>query len=222
MNFLRKFITYALLVCAGVAVGAAAFLAVCYVNEDKLFYQLVGARSPAEEISPQVEATNAELTQFAYKVLDYIKNGDYAGLSEVVHPEYGVVFSPYATIHRNSNKCVTAAQVAAFGNAKHQYVWGKYAGKGSPIELTPFEYFKEFVFDKDYTLSPLLGVNAIVKSGNSLENIAEVFPNVRFVDFHFSGTEINSGLDWSSLRLGFEEYEGRLMLTLILHSEWTI
>lgn len=219
---MRKVITYVLLVCAGIAIGAAAFLAVYYVKGDKLLYQMVGARSPAEQLAPTVEATNAELTQFAYKVLEYIKNGDYAGLSEVIHPEYGVVFSPYATVNLNSNKCFTAAQVAAFEGDKNKYVWGKYDGKGTPIELTPSEYFKEFVFDRDYTLSRQLGVNTIVKSGNSLENITEVFPNVQFVDFHFPGTEINSGLDWSSLRLGFEEFEGRLMLTVILHSEWTI
>jgi hypothetical protein len=63
----------------------------------------------------------------------------------------------------------------------------------------------------------------IVMSGNSLENIKEVFPNARFVDFHIPGTDQESGgLDWSSIRLGFEHDEGELKLTVILHSEWTI
>lgn len=219
---MRRIITYVLLVIAGIVIGAAAFTAAYYVKGDTLLYQLVGENSAEEQISPPADAANAELTQFAYRVLEYIKNGDYAGLSKVVHPEYGVVFSPYATINLSSNKCFTAAQVAAFESDKNKYVWGKYDGKGTPIELTPSEYFKEFVFDKDYTLAPQLGVNSIIKSGNSLENITEVFPDVKFVDFHFPGTEIYSGLDWSSLRLGFEEFEGRLMFTVILHSEWTI
>ena len=96
-------------------------------------------------------------------------------------------------------------------------------GSGDPIEMTPAEYFKKFVFDRDYTLSPEIGVDAIVKSGNSLENITEVFPNIRFVDFHIPGTDPSAGgLDWSSLRLGFEKYEGELKLTVIVHSQWTI
>ena len=89
--------------------------------------------------------------------------------------------------------------------------------------MTPAEYFKQFVFDKDYTLASQIGVDAIVKSGNSLENISDVFPNVRFVDFHIPGSEKKSGsLDWSSLRLGFESWQGELKLTVVVHSEWTV
>ncbi|NLA87952.1 MAG: hypothetical protein GX847_11880 [Clostridiales bacterium] len=66
-------------------------------------------------------------------------------------------------------------------------------------------------------------MDKVIRSGNSLENIKEVFPNVRFVDFHLAGTDQESGgLDWSSLRLGFEEFKGELRLTVILHSEWTV
>jgi hypothetical protein len=222
VDYLRKSITYVLLVIAGIAVGVAAFLAAYYVTGDRLFEKAAATGNRAEAPAVKADVTNAELTQYAYKILDYIKQGDYESLSQVVHPEYGTVFSPYATINLTSNKSFTAAQVRDFATDKTKYVWGTYDGSGNPIELTPSEYFKEFVFDKDFTLSPELGVDTIVKSGNSLENISAVFPHVRFVDFHIPGTDQNGGLDWSSLRLGFEKSGDELKLTVILHSEWTV
>ena len=220
---MRKFITYMLLVFIGIAVGLAASLAAYYVTGNTLYDSILGTRTKPATVCIDSGVANAELTEYAYEILGYIKADDYGALSQAIHPEYGVVFSPYATITLTSNKRFTAMQVGGFSEDENQYVWGKYDGKGDPIELTPSEYFKTFVFDKDYTLASVIGVDTIVKSGNSLENIQEVFPNARFIDFHIPGTDPDSGgLDWSSLRFGFEEYMGELKLTVILHSEWTI
>jgi hypothetical protein len=121
-----------------------------------------------------------------------------------------------------TNKCFTAAQVENFPQDGNKYVWGLFDGSGEPIEMTPVEYFARFVMDKDFTQAEQLGIDKIIRSGNALENIDEVFPNARYVDFHFEGSPENTGLDWGSLRLGFEDYKGELRLTIILHSEWTI
>jgi hypothetical protein len=166
--------------------------------------------------------SNAKLVELAYNVLEEIKEGDYKELAKYVHPEYGVVFSPYATINLVTNKCFTAAQVENFPQDGNKYVWGLFDGSGEPIEMTPVEYFARFVMDKDFTQAEQLGIDKIIRSGNALENIDEVFPNARYVDFHFEGSPENTGLDWGSLRLGFEDYKGELRLTIILHSEWTI
>lgn len=212
-----------LLLVIGIAVGLAASLAVYYVSGHTIFDSILGISAKPETVLVDTGVENAELTEFAFDILGYIKAGDYDALSQVVHPEYGVVFSPYATINLASNKRFTASQVGFFLEDKNKYVWGKYDGNGEPIELTPLEYFDAFVFDKDYTLASEIGVNKVIRSGNSLENIKEVFPNVRFVDFHLAGTDQESGgLDWGSLRLGFEEFKGELRLTVILHSEWTV
>ena len=173
---------------------------------------------------PDAERTeNAELVALAYTVLETIESEDYTALSKMVHPEYGVVFSPYATITLSSSQCFTAQQVAGgIGTDENVYVWGVMDGSGDPIKMTPAEYFTEFVYDADYLSAPVIGVDHVVQTGNSLENILDVFPNSRFVEFHFPGTEEYDGMDWSTLRVGFEEYEGQLMLTAIIHSEWTV
>lgn len=219
---MKKFVTGFLLVAVGIVIGLAAALTVFYFTGSRYYEQITGKPGEAmPAISSQ--ATSAELTAFAFEIVGCIKENDYDKLSQVIHPEYGVVFSPYATLNLASNKCFTANQVKAFLEDQDKYVWGKYDGSGNPIELTPADYFKSFVFDKDYTLASKIGVDTIINSGNSLENIRDVFPNARFVDFYMPGADAElDGLDWSSLRLGFEEYNGQLKLTVILHSQWTI
>lgn len=223
MTLLRKALFGALLVIAGIIVGLAVSLSAYYFTGHQVFADVLGiipSASPSASIGK--DAANSELTDYAFSIVQDIKNGDYKALSQAVHPDYGVVFSPYATISLASDKCFTAQQVAGFADDKNKYVWGKYDGSGSPIELTPADYFKSFVFDRDYTLASEIGVDTVVKSGNSLENMSDIFPNARFVDFYIPGTKDSGGMDWGILRLGFEEYKGQLKLTVIVHSEWTI
>lgn len=212
----------ALSAAVGFVLGGAALLAALYATGGVPLEKLPGFER-ALFLDEDARAQNSYLVEKAYDTLKAIKDGDYAALAGTVHPEYGVVFSPYATISLSSNKCFTKSQVANFAADANTYVWGVYDGSGDPIELTPAEYFARFVHNKEFARAPLIGVNYIVKSGNALENITEVFPGVRFVDFYLPGDDKSAdGHDWNSLRLGFEEYAGALRLTVILHSEWTV
>lgn len=166
---------------------------------------------------------NADLAALAFEVLEYIRDGDFEALAEITHPDFGVVFSPSATITLAANRRFTAEQIAQFATDNTIYVWG-INDIGEPIELTPVDYFARFVFSSDYFSASMIGINRIVRSGNALENITEEFPGVRFVDFHIPGEDRYppDELDWSSLRLGFEEHEDKLWLTVIVHSRWTV
>ena len=166
-------------------------------------------------------ADSADMTVLAYKVLEYIKDDDFVALSHVVHPEYGVVLSPYATINLTTDRRFSAEQIAVLDTDTNIYVWGVYNGRGEPIELTPTEYFEKFVPASEFFDAAIIGINQIVRSGNALENITDVFPNVQFIDFHLSGGELMEEFDWSSLRLGFEEYDGYYKLITISYSTWT-
>jgi len=212
---LKKPVAYALCVIIGLIAGAIIAGAVFAAFGNPLFGDI--RNKPPEP----AKTGNTELTMLAFSVAGSIKDGDFKALSQIAHPELGVVFSPYATINFATNKWFQAEHIAAFDTDTSSYVWGVYTGSGEPIELTVADYFASFVYDKDYVNASVIGINKVVRTGNALENITDVFPNVRFVDFyiHKSDADDAEARGWSSLRLGFEEYEGSLWLTVILHSE---
>ena len=174
------------------------------------------------EVLPD-EKPNQTLVDRAYLVLGYIENEDYVSLAKTVHPEKGVTFTPFSTVDVKSDVCFTKTQVAGIADNKTVYIWGVYDGDGSPVSMTPVDYFKRFVYNFDYASVGVLGVNSVIKEGNSLENVREVYKDAQFVEFHSPGADPQyAGIDWCSLKLVFEVYNDKLMLTAVIHSEWTI
>jgi len=178
----------------------------------------VSVPTPAPDLSG-----NRVLLLRATSVLDALKARDYACLSTYVHPQKGVTFTPYSTVDTEANLNFLLSGITRAADDPVEYIWGITDGQGSPIQLTMAEYFDLYVFHVDYTQAPVIGVDRIIGSGNSLENVAEAYPNGRFVEFHFPGlVEENKGFDWCSLKLVFEEYNSDYKLVGIIHSQWTI
>ena len=101
-------------------------------------------------------------------------------------------------------------------------MWGVFNGSGEPIKLTPSEYFEMFVPASEHIEATLIGINQVVRSGNALENLTEIFPTSSFVDFHIPARESSDEPDWRSLRLAFEEYDGYYKLIAIVYNKWAI
>ena len=74
--------------------------------------------------------------------------------------------------------------------------------------------------DVDFTQSRDYSIDEVYRSGNALENVKEVFPNARFVDFYIPGEDMD--INWRSLKLVFESHDGKLYLTAVIHGENTI
>ena len=211
---IKKYLFPIAMILCGIIAGALIISAIYTFTGFSVF-------GSAQRKTASADADNADMTMLAYRVLEYVKDDDYVALSHVVHPEYGVVLSPYATINLATDRRFSAEEVAGFGTDSSVYVWGVYNGRGEPIELTPAEYIEKFVPAEDFLNAKTIGINQIVRSGNALENITDVFPNVQFIDFHISADDSADELDWSSLRLGFEEYNGYYRLITIVYSTWT-
>jgi hypothetical protein len=154
-----------------------------------------------------------------------LKERDLAELSGLVHPDKGVRFSPYTYVRAsvNGDVVLTAAQVAGLWNDPMIYRWGVYDGSGEPIDLAFREYFGQFVYDVDFARPDVIGFDETVGQGNTINNIAEVYPEAVVVEYHFEGFDPQyAGMDWRSLRLIFEESRGTWYLVGIAHDEWTI
>ena len=179
--------------------------------------------TPSSTEPPLDWQDNTVLLERAGEVLEAIKAQDYQTLSQLVHPEKGVTFTPYSTVNPDGDLCFTADQIAQAAQDAHPYIWGVTDGMGDPIELTIADYFQQYVFNADYTQAPQIGVDTILAAGNALENVSASFPHARFVEFHFPGLDPNSlGYDWCSLKLVFEVSQNQWMLVGLIHSEWTV
>lgn len=163
------------------------------------------------------------LLNAACYVVQALKDRDFDALACVIHPEKGVTFTPYSTVDFSSDLTFTKDQVKNLAADNKIYTWGITDGRGSLINMTVNNYLVQYVFNADYTHAPQIGVDQIILSGNALENLADAYPNCRFVDFSFPGLDSsNQGLDWSSLKLVFEPGDTCWYLVGIVHGEWTI
>ena len=174
------------------------------------------ASSDAEE--NQAPGSSVSLTIAALETAEAIRARDYSLLSQYVHPEKGVTFSPSATVDVSSNQVFSAGQVADAGTSKSTYVWGTTSDAASPISLTINDYFTAYVWDQDYLSDLRLSVNSVQSSGNALENTADAYPDGQFVEFYCPGSG-QSG--WTALKLVFEWYNGDWYLVGVVHSSWS-
>lgn len=158
----------------------------------------------------------------ATQVLDAMRTDDYVTLASYVDPVNGVYVSPYQyidfayTMNLTDNNILNLATIATI------FPWGNEPGSGDLISLNMLDYYNEYIYDEDYYLAPIVGMNIVVSSGNMTNNIAASFPTADSVEFLFPQFDpSNGGLDWSSITLVFNTDSGMPMLSGIVHGQWT-
>lgn len=163
------------------------------------------------------------IKETADTIINLIKNKDAEKLAGYVHPEKGIRFTPYTTVSVENDVVINKEAMKNFFNDNNLYLWGYYDGRGDEIKLTPGDYYNRFIYTEDFSNAPEIGYNEVLGGGNMIENQFDVYKNSIVVEYYIP--EINpeyEGLDWQSLRLVFEEYEGNWVLVGIIHNQWTI
>ena len=187
-------------------------------------YQDVSGWANSGFLARQVGYGNEQVAARASEAIMALKDGDLDALSGLVHPDRGVRFSPYATVHAGDDDDLvfSADELKSLMADPTVYHWGTYDGSGMPIELTFRQYYEEFVYDVDFARPDVVGFNERVGQGNSIDNIASAYPDGVMVEYHFEGFDPEyAGMDWRSLRLVFEEEDGIWYLVGIVHDQWT-
>ncbi len=157
------------------------------------------------------------LKQQANKVLTLLTNENMEALANQVHPEKGLLFSPYVYVKSNA-VTFSRDEIANLLEVNSVYEWGSQDGSGKPIKLTPSDYFDEYVNASFFSNADEINVNNLKNRGTMLNNIRDVFPNAQTVEFYQNGKE---ELAWESLTLVFEDVDGSRKLVAIVHGEWT-
>lgn len=163
------------------------------------------------------------IEQRANEVITALQEKDMETLSNYVHPDKGVRFSPYAFVRPEDHVVFSAEEIQGAFEDEPVYHWGTYDGSGEPIDLTFSEYYDEFVYSQDFAAAPQVGYNEVLGQGNTINNAQEVYEDAIIVEYHFPGFDPQyEGMDWESLRLVFQEYQGTWYLVGIIHDQWTI
>ncbi len=157
----------------------------------------------------------------AFDVIAAIKTQDMPVLSTYAHPVAGLRFSPYAYVS-DSDQVFPPDQVAALPIMSRTFSWGIYSGSGAPIDTSFGQYYSEFIYDQDFANAPQIALNYRLGVSTSTDNIFEYYPSSMVVEFHFPGFDPSlQGMDWRSLRLVFQQYNGAWYLAGIVHDQWT-
>jgi hypothetical protein len=185
----------------------------------------VAKRSPTG-VSQDSFSTNAKeelLMQLSEKVLKSLKTKNLAELVSFIHPTAGIRFSPYGYIDTINGRTVSAAKLITLGKEQTPVKWGLYDGSGETITLSIDKYFERFVYSKDFLNAEKRTINKSNKTGNSLDNLKEIYPDADYTEFYFPGFDPKfEGMDWQKLRLIFRTENNRPWLIAIVHDEWTI
>lgn len=169
-----------------------------------------------------------ELISIAQQTLLEIKNKDFKKLSSKIHPQKGIRFEPYfeqqfVGIHFSINQFKKVY-------AGHQkYLWGHYDGSGNPIRMSFSNYYKKFIYSKNYaaitptyikTKSPELQLPHNFDGNDS--DWATQYPNGIVVHYYYKSTDPLNDMNWSALGLVFENYNNKWYLVAILRDVWQI
>lgn len=164
----------------------------------------------------------ASIEELSGSLLHALDEQNMEDIAPLVHPEKGLTFSPYVYIEEDAI-VFDQADVAGILNSDEVFIWGHYDGEGSPIETTSREYFGGFL-----GMDPFLNADEVLiddpqERGNTVNNIMDVFPDARIMEYYKDGTDANAGMDWESIIFVYEpDDSGELKLVAIVRDMWTI
>lgn len=168
-------------------------------------------------------ALNKEQTLKALnnEILSVLKSKDYAKLANYIHPDKGVQFSMYAYVKTKKDKHFTKEDFNKYVATNIKFTWGEKDGTGDPLVLSIKDYLNQWVFKRDFAQGEFY-FNTFKGTGNSLNNLKEIYPNDDFTENYIGGSEEYGGMDWNCLRFVFEELYGTYYLVAVINDEWTI
>jgi len=161
------------------------------------------------------------IAEKATKVVNALAARNMIELSGIAHPVKGVRFSPYAFIDETANPIFAARRLRKAFMERSRFVWGHEDGSGAPIRLTFGEYYRKYVYDRDYAKAPQRRFNSTSAESTTRDNIWDIYPHGIIAEYRYP-EKAEGAVSWSSLRLVFELDSGQWRLVAIVHDSWTI
>lgn len=174
------------------------------------------------EIPTNPDVKPNALAQQAKHIQQALASGNYNAIVDDIHPTLGVKFSMYAYVRPDKDKVFSREQFAQYlQQSKIRFTWGQLDGTGEML-VTPLPtYLQSWVGGSKFN-NATMSINDFKASGNSINNLKQVYQTSDFVEFYYSGSEKYAGLDWQALRLVFDEYQGKRYLVAIINDRSTV
>lgn len=172
-----------------------------------------------KDVSPNIKAYDI-YKNLNNELLLALKNKNFQKFAKHIHPEKGITFSMYAYLNPDRNKHFTKAEFLQYSTTSTKFTWGEKDGTGDLLQLSIQNYIEQWVFKKDFSKSEY-AFDTVLKSGNSLNNLKEVFPQNHFTENYIAGSEQYAKMDWKILRFVYEEFEGEIYAVAVINDEWT-
>lgn len=173
----------------------------------------------AEKISPEVRKEGIYHNLNDDLIL-LLKNKNFQKFADHIHPEKGITFSMYAYLDPEKNKHFTKAEFLQYSATPIKFTWGEKDGTGDLLKLSIPNYIEQWVFKGDFSKREY-AFDTFLKSGNSLNNLKEVYPQNHFTENYLPGSTQYAEMDWKILRFAYEEFEGKIYLVAVINDEWT-
>ena len=160
----------------------------------------------------------------ANAVLDALEQQDGKRLAALAHPQKGVRFSPSASVDLKVDRVFSRDQIERFWTDRSIYLWGYADGSGDPIMRTPAQYWREYILTRDFRQASSVTVNDDQASGNTVNNVVAVYPGATRVEYYIKPSTRDSveQLDWTALRLVFEQVDGSWFLVGVILDQWSV
>ena len=181
---------------------------------------------PSQQISSHTQNKKLHILSLSYTIQLALATQNYSAVTPYIHPIKGVRFSMYGHVQPTEDKVFSRQQFAKYlVQDRIKFTWGQMDGTGN-LYITPLPaYLSNWVDAKKFNNSiypETITINEAQGSGNSINNLTKAYPEADFVEFYTVGTEKFAYMDWASLRLVFESYQGKYYLVAIVNDQWTI
>lgn len=155
------------------------------------------------------------------EIINTLKAKDFTQFSKYIHPEKGIRFSMYGYVQPKKDKHFSKEEFIKYAPTTIKFTWGEKDGTGDLLVLPIKDYLSQWVLKTEF-IGAEFHQNSFKGSGNSINNLKEIYPNMDFTENYIPGSEEFGGMDWKSLRLVFEELYGTRYLVAVINDEWTI
>lgn len=178
-------------------------------------------KTDATKVTPTEVSKDQALKELNEEIIQTLKDRNYRKFADFIHPEKGVSFSMYAFVNPKEDKNFSKSNFMKYQPTKTLFTWGTLDGSGDVYKATIDNYLTKWVYSKDFATGQV-AFNEFLGKGNSLNNLKEIYPKADFTENYIKGSEANAGMDWKSLRLVFEELQGKYYLIAVVNDQWTI